>query len=81
MAPDSTRFGDGKLPVGKAGYDENNGCIVPDIRNVDSDYKDNLILFGGGWNMQPTDPGVKRVRLPSFQLGCPCNFLAKKFHF
>jgi len=52
-APDASRFGEApKLPVGSAGYGDNNGCIIPDPRNVNSDYKDNLILYGGGWNAQ-----------------------------
>ena len=67
MSPDPTRYGEGKEPVGTAGYDENDGCVVPDIRNVDSDFKDNLILYGGGWNTQPGLPGSNKVVKPHYQ--------------
>jgi hypothetical protein len=68
MRPDSSRFGPGKLDVGLAGYGDNDGCIVADNRNVASDFKENLILYGGGWNTQP-DPqaATKKAIKPHYQ--------------
>ncbi|CBY31517.1 unnamed protein product [Oikopleura dioica] len=55
--PDTTRFGEGLLPLGQAGYGKNDGCVAVDQRNVAPEYKDNLILYGGGWNSQPVESG------------------------
>ena len=55
----------GKLALGLAGYGENNGCVSVDYRNTAPDYKDNLILFGGGWN--PQQVSGQALPKPHFQ--------------
>lgn len=41
------------MALGLAGYADNDGCEVADVRNIRNNFKDNFILYGGGWNVQP----------------------------
>ena len=47
-------------PSNPIAYNNDNGCIILDNRNIDQSFVDGHILFGGGWHYN-RPPGSRRI--------------------